>query len=294
MLQSEFLEYLRTEKRYSPHTLTNYEIDLRQFFQFTEQGFEISSPQEITHQVARSWVVDLMNDDISPKSIQRKLSTLRSYFKFLLRQGELETNPMLKVQAPKTSKRLPNFVEEGKMQELFDGDHFTDDHSGQRDKLIVTIFYETGIRLSELIGIGEDDFDQGANQLKVLGKRNKERIVPVSVQTGQQIQAYCVLKKTVFETLETNRLLVTDKGKNLYPEIVRRKVNEYLGLITTAKKKSPHVLRHTFATHMLNNGASLNSVKELLGHACLSATQIYTHNTIEKLKSIHELTHPKA
>lgn len=293
MLQSEFLEYLRSEKRYSPHTLTNYEIDLRQFFQFAADGYEISSPKEINHQVARSWVVDLMNDDISPKSIQRKLSTLRSYFKFLLRQGIVDANPMLKVQAPKTPKRLPNFVEEGKMQELFNGDHFAKDHSGQRDQLIITLFYETGIRLSELIGLRESDVDQGSHQLKVLGKRNKERIVPFSHQTGQQIKEYCVEKRSAFENLETPNLIVSDKGKKLYPELVRRKVNDYLGLVTTAQKKSPHVLRHTFATHMLNNGASLNSVKELLGHASLSATQVYTHNTIEKLKNIHALTHPK-
>lgn len=294
MLQNEFLEYLRTEKRYSPHTLTNYEVDLRQFLEFTSQGFEIESPQEVTHQVARSWIVDLMNDDISPKSIQRKLSTLRSYFKFLLRQGEISANPMLKVQAPKTSKRLPNFVEESKMKELFSGDFFTEDHSGQRDKLIITLFYETGIRLSELIGIMEVGVDTALNQIKVLGKRNKERIVPISNQTGQQIAAYRVQKEAEFDGVTSDNLLVTDRGKSLYPELVRRKVNDYLGLVTTAQKKSPHVLRHTFATHMLNNGASLNSVKELLGHASLSATQVYTHNTIEKLKSIHELTHPKA
>jgi integrase/recombinase XerC len=208
-----------------------------------------------------------------------------------LRQGEITKNPMNKVVAPKTAKKLPEFVEQDKMQLLFRDDVFSNDFASLRDRLMLELLYATGIRLSELVGLKESDVS--ANAIKVLGKRNKERIIPVGNFLMELIQNYLNKKKEI--SLEQNEyLLVTDRGDKLYDKFVYRKVNYYLGVITTANKKSPHVLRHTFATHMLNNGADLNAIKELLGHANLSATQVYTHNTIEKLKNVHSQAHPRA
>jgi integrase/recombinase XerC len=285
-----FIDFLTYEKRYSKHTITAYQTDLKQFLLFIQQQYETDKLSEITHQVVRSWIVQLMEEDISTRSINRKISTLKSLFKFLKRQGEIEHNPMQKVISPKTSKRLPVFVEESKMQFLFDEIEFTNDFKGARDKLIIELFYATGMRLSELINIKHTDLN--GNSVKVLGKRNKERIIPISDELRANIEAFISRKNSEANLASTPYLLVTDKGEKLYEKFVYRAVNHYLGLVTSVSKKSPHILRHTFATHMLNNGADLGAIKEILGHANLSATQVYTHNTIEKLKSIHNEAHP--
>ena len=293
MLQTEFLSYLTTEKRYSIHTVSGYETDLRQFTLYCQEEYDLSDLTQATHQLIRSWMVSLIDQGLTTRSVNRKLSTLRTYYKFLRRQRKMEKDPMSKIQAPKTSKRLPVFVEEKAMENLLSVIVFDDGFMGLRDKLMVTLFYETGIRLSELIGLRDADLNPYDHVLKVLGKRNKERLIPVSTSLKEFIFTYMQQRDAEFGPDQSEYLLVSNKGQKLNPGVVRRTVNKYLSQVTTIEKKSPHVLRHTFATHMLNNGASLNAVKEILGHANLAATQVYTHNTIEKLKNIHELTHPR-
>jgi integrase/recombinase XerC len=281
---------LENEKRNSAHTVKAYHRDLTQFRDYLQSSYEVSSAQDVSSTMVRSWLVELMESGISRRSVHRKLSSLRSFYRFLRKEGEVEHDPLTAVNAPKLSKRLPVYVEEQPMDNLFSPDHFSDDFSGKRDELLVTILYETGIRRAELIGLKPEDVDFRKKQLKVLGKRNKERIIPVSDELLEQIQRYIREREMI---AEDNTLLVTDKGKKLYPGFVYSKVNYYLSKVTTQDKKSPHVLRHTFATHLLNRGADLNSIKEILGHASLAATQVYTHNSIEKLKQVYNNTHPK-
>jgi integrase/recombinase XerC len=288
--QDNFIQYLQFEKRLSSHTLVAYTSDLSQFFKFLDTTYEIKNISEVNHTVIRSWIVSLMEQKNTPRSVNRKITTLKTFYKFLLRQGVLTESPMLKILSPKTSKRLPVFVEKEKMDELIDNSVFGDDFEGRRNKLIIELFYATGIRLSELINLKSADVNLHSSQLKVLGKRNKERIIPFSNELKRSIEDYLEIK-TDSDVVE---FFVSNNGKKLYEKFVYRLVNNYLSTVTTADKKSPHVLRHTFATHMLNNGADLNAIKELLGHANLSATQVYTHNTVEKLKNIHKQAHPKA
>lgn len=288
--RDRFVEYLQFEKRFSPHTLVAYQTDLSQFIDYLEHTYEIKTIEEINHSLIRSWIVDLMNHKISPRSVNRKITTLKTFYKFLLRQKIVVENPMLKIQSPKTSKRLPVFVEKEKMDALLDTIEFGDDGAGLRNKLIIELFYATGMRLSELINLKESDVDLYANQVKVLGKRNKERIIPFAAELKNLIKKYMDSKPESSMDL----LFLSDKGKKMSEKFVYTSVKMYLSQVTTIDKKSPHVLRHTFATHMLNNGADLNAIKDLLGHANLSATQVYTHNTVEKLKNIHKQAHPKA
>jgi integrase/recombinase XerC len=285
-----FVNYLQFEKRFSTHTIVAYSNDLKQFFDFVEETYNVKELEEINHSVIRSWIVDMIENDMTSRSVNRKITSLKTFYKFLLRQQVVLENPMLKIQSPKTSKRLPVFVEKEKMDTLLDSFEFGDDFEGQRNKLIIELFYATGMRLTELIHLKEQNIDLNNCQLKVLGKRNKERIIPFNPQIKEQIKKY----KKIKEDLSDEYLFVNNKGKKLDPKIIYLLVKSYLSQVTTLEKRSPHVLRHTFATHMLNNGADLNSIKELLGHANLSATQIYTHNTVEKLKNIHKLAHPKA
>ena len=254
--------------------------------------YETDDAQAITHSMIRSWIVELMEKEISTRSVNRKLTTLKTFYKFLLRQGAVKNNPMAKVQSPKTSKRLPVFVDESKMQLLFSDCDFGEGFNALRDKLMLEIFYATGMRLSELIGLEDSSFDIYQSQVKVLGKRNKERIIPFTNKLKELINQYLQERKNVVNVAPA--FFITDKGKKLYPKFVYRIVTQRLGSVTTLDKKSPHILRHTFATHMLNRGADINSVKELLGHANLSATQVYTHNTIEKLKQVYKQAHPRA
>ncbi len=290
----KFIEYIQYEKRYSPHTITSYKNDLAQFFAYLSAVYQLSDIKEVNHLIVRSWMVSLVEKKIDPRSINRKVTTLKSFYRFLLREGILFENPMLKIQAPKIAKKLPLFVEKDKMTLLFDHVNFGEGFSAFRDRLLMEIFYSTGVRLSELINLKEADVDLGQLSLKVLGKRNKERIIPFSHALKQHIADYLELKNKQSFKNKSLYVFVTDNGEKLYSKFVYRLTVKLLGQVTTMKKKSPHVLRHTFATHMLNNGADINAIKELLGHANLAATQVYTHNTIEKLKNIHKQSHPKA
>jgi integrase/recombinase XerC len=288
--RDSFLQYLQYEKRFSNHTLVAYTNDLRQFLEFLLSSYELKSTEEISHMIVRSWVVSLMEQKVTPRSVNRKISALKTFYKYLLRQNIVTENPMLKIQSPKTSKRLPVFVEKQNMDLLLDNIDFGEDLGGHRNKLIIELFYATGMRLSELINLKQSNVDFFSCQLKVLGKRNKERIIPFNDQICESIKKYISLKGN----LEHDYLFLSTRGKKINEKFAYRIVNNYLSQVTTLDKKSPHVLRHTFATHMLNNGADLNAIKELLGHANLSATQVYTHNTVEKLKNIHKQAHPKA
>lgn len=286
-----FLEYLKKEKRYSNHTVLSYETDLGQFEKYCSNEFEIESVFEVSRQVIRSWVVSLVDLEMESRTIKRKVSCLKSFFKNLKKNEVIDVDPSYQIVTPKIKKRLPVFVDSKSMDNLLDRVYFGDGFSGARDLLMVRLFYETGIRLSELIGIKESDVNLSKNELKIIGKRNKERIIPVTQEMIADCRAMIELKKEMDFT-EVN-LLLTDRGKKLYSKFVYRKINKYLSTVTSLGKKSPHVLRHTFATQMLNNGAELNAIKEILGHSSLAATQVYTHNTIDKLKEIYKNTHPK-
>jgi len=303
MEQGKFIDYIQYEKRYSPHTVSAYRNDLDQFYSFLQIQYNITDIRDVTHPMIRSWLVLLMQEKISPRSVNRKLTTLKSFYKFLLKEGLVSINPMRKIISPRTSKKLPSFVEKEKMEMLFEKINFGEGFPALRNRLILEILYATGMRLSELINLKETDIDFPQSTLKVLGKRNKERLIPFSNKFADLLKTYLHGKKSWLENAEFPKppgtpddlwLLVTDSGKKAYPRFIYRAVTKYLSQVTTLQKISPHVLRHTFATHLLNNGAELNAVKELLGHANLSATQVYTHNTIEKLKTIYKQAHPKA
>lgn len=291
---ASFLKYLNIEKGYSAHTVRSYGDDVRQFFSFC--GFDAENPQHftITHRHVRSWLSYLLSNGYAPRSANRKLSSLRTFFSYLQREGKIASNPLARVIAPKSGKRLPSFVGEGEMEKLLDTALFPATFTGQRDMLIVMLFYMTGMRLSELVDLRIDDFDPGNDTVRVMGKGRKERIIPVHPGLKAIIGSYFSYRDRVDANRNERRLFITDKGKPVYPKLVYRTVKHYLSLITTLEKKSPHVLRHTFATHLLNNGAQLNAIKELLGHANLSATQVYTHNSFEKLKKTYQQAHPRA
>ncbi|MDG1159303.1 MAG: tyrosine-type recombinase/integrase [Flavobacteriales bacterium] len=290
---NQFLTYLRAEKRSSSHTLLAYERDLRQFMEFLADDFEIDEVTDVSTSAVRSWLMLLNTMDYEPRSIHRKMSSLRTFFKFLRREEICVQDPMVNVKGPKIPKRLPTYVDEKAMERLLDDFEYPEGYEGLRDKLLVTLFYETGIRLSELIGLNVNDLES-RGQIKVLGKRNKERILPITQSCVTLIEDSLTLRIAEVGELEKDApLLLDENGKRLSPKFVYGKVNYYLGKVSTVQKKSPHILRHTFATHLLNNGAHLNTVKELLGHSNLSATQIYTHNSIEQLKSIHQKNHPR-
>lgn len=289
-----FVGYLKFEKRYSHHTITAYQADLYEFIDFVKIQYGDTDLASINHVVVRSWLAQLKEQGLIAKSLNRKISTLKSFFKYLLKNGIIEISPMAKVISPKTGKRLPVFVKEEETQLLLDSlNSSTESWRSLNARLIITIFYATGMRLSELINLKEKQVDFARSQIKVLGKGNKERIIPVSDKLINIISEYQQLKRKEFETA-ADVLLVSEKGKKLYPKYAYLIVNQYLGNSSTLDKKSPHVLRHSFATHLMNNGADLNAVKELLGHSSLAATQVYTHNTIEKLKDIHKKAHPKS
>ena len=290
----QFLDYLAFQKRYSPHTVISYRNDLNAFFSFLNEQFGETVLIDIKTTFIRSWLAELKEGGMESKSINRKISTLKSFFKYQLRQQTVTVSPMTGIISPKVSKRLPQFVEKKDITTLLTRVAFPDTWQGKTDKLIVQLFYNTGIRQAELIGLKEIDISKNNSSIKVLGKGNKERIIPVSNQLMQQMQEYMDDKKRLFEACDKTFLLVASSGKKLYPRYAYNTVNKYLNKVTTIDKKSPHVLRHSFATHLMNGGADLNAVKELLGHSSLAATQIYTHNTIDKLKDIHKKAHPKA
>lgn len=289
-----FLDSLKFEKRYSPHTIRSYYDDLTQFSQFLEKEFDSPALQDISAPLVRSWLARLKEAGLTAKSINRKISSLKSFFKHTMRMGVLGTTPMMNIVSPKASKRLPSYIEQRDMDALLHKVEFADDLQGRTEKLIIQLFYSTGMRLSELINLQEGQVDLHYKTVRVMGKGNKERIIPVPEELLRQIDEYRRVKKQEMEPAGHTYLLVDKKGKKLYQKAVYLIVKKYLQQVTTLHKKSPHVLRHTFATHLANNGADLNAVKELLGHSSLAATQIYTHNSIEKLKQIHQKAHPKS
>lgn len=283
-----FESYLISEKRYSEHTVTAYLRDVESLLVFNSID-DLNDLHELSHHSIRGWMISLIEGRVGNRSVNRKLSSLRTFFKWAKRSSIIEIDPMLRIKGPKQQKRLPEFVKEDEIMARVTEELFTNDFHGLRDQVMVELFYQTGIRLSELIGLKENDvFDQS---IKVLGKRNKERIIPISNELNLLIGNYVMSKHEL--AFDISSLLVTDKGNKLYPKFAYRKINNYLSMITNLGKKSPHVLRHTFATHMLNNGAGLESLKEILGHANLSATQVYTHNSFDKLTNIYKQAHPR-
>lgn len=289
-----FLKYIQFEKRYSPKTVLSYQTDLKQFEDFLHQEFEGTSSQDANYGLVRSWIVNLVENKLDNLSVNRKIACLRSYYKFLLRQEVISKDPMMKIKILKTKKKLPHFVKEEDTTKLLDNVVFPEGHKGQRDKIILELLYGTGMRLAELISLKEADINTGAKTIRVLGKRNKERVIPFSVSLVPIIKEYIRLRNKEVQKQEHPYLIVTDDGAPIYPMMVNRTVKKYMKLFTSVEKKSPHVLRHTYATHLLNKGAEINAVKDLLGHSSLAATQVYTHNSMEKLKKAFDQAHPKA
>jgi integrase/recombinase XerC len=288
-----FLDYIKFEKRFSQHTIISYQTDLIAFFDYLQLIYGAIDFQQLSHIYIRSWLATLKDGGMTAKSINRKISSLRSFFKYQMKMGLIGQTPMTKINAPKNEKRLPKFVAKKDVDTLFNHVEFTDDWKGRTERLVLQVFYNTGMRLSELINLKEGSINFANSTIKVLGKGNKERIIPMSNELGNEIKNYIKEKKELSIILNDS-LLVNEKGKRLSPRSVYASVKHYLSLVTTIDKKSPHILRHSFATHLTNNGADLNAVKELLGHSSLAATQVYTHNTIEKLKNIYKQAHPKA
>ena len=287
-----FLAYLQFEKRYSLHTITAYSNDLVQFFDFIETQYDKVALDQITGSMVRTWLAGMKETEMTGKSLNRKISSLKSFFKYQIRQERLVKSPMETVISPKITKRLPAFIAEQDMEQLLAHLAFAEGWKGYTEKMVIQLFYATGMRLSELILCKESQLDLSKSVIKVLGKGNKERIIPISKNLSQELANYIQEKP---EASNGNpHVFVTEKGKSLQPRAVYSFVKFYLSQVTTLQKKSPHVLRHSFATHLMNNGADLNAVKELLGHASLAATQVYTHNTIEKLKEVFAKAHPKA
>lgn len=292
-MTNAFLKYLQYEKRYSKHTITSYNNDLNQLDLFLKTHYPETSIQEVNHAILRDWVISLSEAGLNESSINRKLVTLRSYFKFLIRDGSVSKSPVSNLTNLKTKKSLPHFVRQNDMNLLLDHGQFSDDFRGKRDHLVLELLYGTGIRLSELIELKLEDTDFINNTIKVLGKRNKERIIPISRSLAKLIQEYSSAKNDAEFGNVSNYLIVSNKGEKSYPMMINRIVKSCLQGISV-DKKSPHILRHTYATHLLERGADLNAVKDLLGHQSLAATQIYTHNSLGKLKKVFDQAHPKA
>lgn len=294
MTLASFYHTLKFEKRCSPHTVNAYQTDIEQFVEYLSSQYALSSPDEATQAIVRSWLAKLVDEGLTSRSINRKLSALKAYYNHQLRLGEMKTNPASRVNTLKIPKRLPVSVSKAEIHSaLYSQDEHETDFSIRRDHLILELLYGTGIRLSELTGLKISDVDFGSQTIKVTGKRNKQRIVPLGNKLLEVIQAYLEERNKLAET-GTEEIILTDKGKKAYSVFIYRKVTRYLGEAGVKGHKSPHVLRHTFATHMLNAGADLNAIKELLGHASLAATQVYTHVSVEKLKSIYKQAHPRA
>ena len=293
MNKKAFFDYIELEKRFSKHTIGAYINDINQFHDFLNAHYTIETDADITFQSIRAWMVSMLDAEITPRSVNRKLSCLKSYFKYQLRQKTIVSNPMLKVIAPKVGKKLLQVVPEQHLERLFTDIDFGTDFKGIRNKLIIELLYTCGLRRGELLGLTIKDIDLSNYTLRVLGKGNKERIVPFARPLALNMEQYMVLRKQTFEN-SSSALFLTDKGEPMYEKYVYNIVHRYLGQVTTIEQRSPHVLRHSFATHLSDAGADLNAIKELLGHSSLAATQVYTHNTIEKLKRVYEQAHPKS
>ncbi|OZI09478.1 integrase [Siphonobacter sp. BAB-5385] len=291
---SYFLQHIKYEKRLSEHTLTAYRSDMEQLSQYLLESYELDAPEKADFQMLRSWVASLAEKKLDNRSINRKIATLRTFYGFLLRKRVITNDPMLSIKALKTDRTLPTFVREQEMTTLLDDITFTDDFTGVRDKLVLELLYGTGMRLTELITLKDADLDGYERTLTVLGKRNKYRILPLSASLYKLIRQYQNFKQETFNGSCEDVLIVSDLGNKAYPVMIQRIVKRYLTLVSSLEKRSPHVLRHSFATHLLNRGADLNAIKDLLGHSSLAATQVYTHNSIEKLKEAYQQAHPKA
>lgn len=290
--RESFFNYLKFERRSSSHTVVAYKIDLDQFVQFCTEVIGEFDVKKIDAKLIRNWIVLLMEKKLSARSVNRKITTLKSFFKFLLKEQIVENNPVIHLALPKIRKKLPNFVEEKNLHHLLDNGFFLNDFKGIRDKLIITLLYGTGIRLAELLLLKDGDIDTKMGLIRVLGKRKKERIIPYPMSINQLLEQY-IVKRNDTVGFTTDRLLVTETGKPVYEKLIYRVVQNNLAKVTLLEKKSPHVLRHTYATHLLNKGADLNAVKELLGHSNLAATQVYTHTTFERLHDIYKQAHPR-
>jgi integrase/recombinase XerC len=292
--KESFLQYLQVEKRYSPHTVRSYQNDLDQFFLFLSSMGLPDDMVSVTSHDIRAWIVSMLDNNYTTVSVHRKISCLRVFYRYLRKEGILKSDPMDKIVLPKRKKTLPVFVEEEALVNLLDNYRFTNDFAGIRDRTIIEFLYLTGMRRSELIGLRNPDVDLSDCSVKVTGKRNKQRIIPIVKPFIKRLEEYIKVRDENVVPESNGWFFITDKGNKLYDKYVYNVANRYLAMVTTIEKKSPHILRHTFATHMLNRGADLNSIKELLGHANLSATQVYTHNTFEKLKKVYKQAHPRA
>ncbi len=289
-----FLNYIQFEKRYSQHTIISYQTDLLSFLDYLQVTYGGIDLNDLSHIYIRSWLASLKDAGMSAKTINRKISTLRSFFKYAIKMGLLDKTPMIKISAPKNEKRLPHFISENDISTLLNHVDFGDDWKGKTDRLIIFLFYNTGIRLSELINLKVDGIDFSNNTIKVLGKGNKERVIPISAELIKEIKYYLEAKAKLSHKMQPPELFINEKNKKLASRTVYTSIEKWLSLVSTIEKRSPHVMRHTFATHLMNNGADLNAVKELLGHSSLASTQVYTHNTIDKLKKVYKQAHPKA
>jgi integrase/recombinase XerC len=292
--KESFLLYLDVEKRYSQHTIRSYKNDLDQFYSFISLNCSCNNPEDVSSQEVRAWIVTMLESGIVPASVHRKISCLRVFYRYLRKEGEMKNDPLEKLVLPKRRKRLPVFVAEESLSYLLDIYEFGNDFTGIRNRTIIEMLYNTGMRRSELIGLRNRDVDITGETVRVLGKRNKERIIPIVRPFIARLKEYIKVRDESGTADKNGWFFITDKRNKLYDKYVYSIVKKYLTMVTTIEKRSPHVLRHTFATHMLNKGADLNSIKELLGHANLSATQIYTHNSFEKLKKVYKQAHPRA
>ena len=291
---NSFLKYISYEKRYSKHTLTSYQNDLRQFADYLSDKFNVTDPAEADQLMVRSWVLFLMDTGITARSVNRKIASLRAYYKFMLKREAIGKDPTARMRLLKTPKELPDFADEKELTIQLDSDSFKEGFEGNQQRIIMELLYGTGMRLSELLGLKETDINRHERTVKVLGKRNKERIIPLPASIMSVIDDYIADKNHQFGGNPNGFLIVNNKGGAAYPMLIYRTVKDYLNRISSVERKSPHTLRHTFATHLLNKGADLNAVKDLLGHSSLAATQVYTHNSLERLKAVFDQAHPKA
>ena len=289
---TDFIHFLKFEKRYSPHTVLSYANDLEQFRDYLATEFDSPELKTITHFHIRGWLAGLKDHKQTPRSLNRKISSLSAFFKQQVRLGNLEKNPVRQLHALRVPERLPVFLKEKETQNLLEEVQFDEGFKGATDRLICELLYSTGMRRNELQELKESDIEWGLKQIRVLGKGNKERLIPVNAVLMDSIRDY-IQEKQKLPTFDSHHLLVLESGMQLYAGYIYRVVTRYLGGVTTQKKKSPHVLRHTFATHLLNNGANIQAIKDLLGHSSLAATQVYTHNNIDRLKEIHKQNHPR-
>jgi integrase/recombinase XerC len=293
LLIDKYIKYLRYEKNYSLHTEISYSEDLRQFTDFLSEHFPDADIKSVDSDIVRMWIVSLMENKISARSVNRKLSALKSFYKYLLRIGEIQVNPVKKINGPKMKKPIPAFVNDSDMDKVLEEDDYDDTFESLRDRIMIELFYVTGIRRAELIGLKDVDVDFSAETIQVTGKRNKQRLIPFSDRMKQDLEQYILIRNKEIGN-QSGYLFVKNDGEPLYPMLVHRIVTARLGQVPTLSKTSPHVLRHSFATGMLNNGADINAVKELLGHSSLAATEIYTHTSFEELKKIYNKAHPRA